>query len=217
MASVNPPPDGARAIALAIAIASKISLDDLVAWNVARPTDLWQWLDAASKNGWIAEDGAAGRFVFGDDARRTELITGARPEEWRWVLGHPNLAPYALEAARDSVKARRLETASRLYSALVHHARRDAFAGGARGWLEIVVEGVRVFRIADWLDPVLLDEALSVAVTHGDLALQAVLSSARGFAAPRTGPAEQASAYCDRALEAAGALSDRSVAFEVHG
>ena len=100
MASVNPPLDGARAIALAVAIAGRVSLDDLVAWNVARPTDLWQWLDAASRNGWIAEDGAAGRFVFGDDARRSELIAGARPEEWRWVLGHRNLAPYALAAAR---------------------------------------------------------------------------------------------------------------------
>jgi len=43
-----PPLDGLRAVELVLATAGPVSLDQLVAWNVARPTDLWRWLEGAS-------------------------------------------------------------------------------------------------------------------------------------------------------------------------
>jgi transcriptional regulator with GAF, ATPase, and Fis domain len=212
------PQAGPRAVELVLAATAPLSLDQLVAWNVARPSDLWRVLEAATAQGWVERDDASGPgvFAFRDDSRRNAVIASAEADEWRWLLALDALVPSMLQAARAAAGGRRFDTASRLFSALVRFASRDAFPGGARGWLDVVGESARLFRIVEWLEPALLDEALALAVAAGDLRLQAVLSGARGFAASRLQRMDEARAYFDRALEAAGALGDRGVAYDAH-
>jgi DNA-binding NtrC family response regulator/tetratricopeptide (TPR) repeat protein len=214
----SPALDGPRAVELVLASTAPLSLDQLVAWNVARPSELWRFLESAKAEGWLSHDDAPARglFAFRDESRRNHVIASARPEEWRWLFGLDAAAPSMLEAARGAARARRLDTASHLYSALLRFASRDSFPGGPRAWLEVVGECARLFRIVEWLEPALLDEALAMAVAEGDLRLQAVLSGARGFAATRSLRPDEAQAHFERALEAAGALRDRAIAYEVH-
>ncbi|HET8542694.1 MAG TPA: sigma-54 dependent transcriptional regulator [Anaeromyxobacter sp.] len=218
MAELAPAPDGMRALELVLATTAPASIDQLVAWDVVRPSELWRFLESASGQGWIARDDAAGpgRFAFRDEARRNQALAAAAPEDWRALFRLDALAAAALEAARAAIRARRLDTASQLYSALVRLAPRDALPGGARGWLDLVGECARVFRIVEWLEPDLLDEALELAVREGDLRLQAVLSGARGFAASRHLQMEEANAWFERALEAAAAVGDPAIVYEVH-
>ena len=218
MPASAPAQDGPRAVELVLAATAPLSLDQLVAWNVARPSDLWRVLEAGAAEGWVSRDDAedAELFAFRDDARRNAVIASADPKEWRWLFGLDALVPSMLAAARDAARARRLDTASRLYSALVRFATRDAFPRGAKGWLEVVGEAARLFRVVEWLEPAVLDEALGMAIAEGDLRLQAVLSGARGFASSRLQRMDEAHAYFERALEAAGALSDRAIGYEVH-
>ncbi len=218
MAASSPDLDGSRAVELVLAATAPLSIDQLVAWNVARPSDLWRLLESAAARGWVERDDAAGAgvFAFRDQAKRNEVIASAGPEEWGWLFGHEALAASTLEAARHAARARQFDTSSALYAALVRFPSRDALPGGTRGWLEVVGEAARLFRIVEWMEPALLDEALGMAVARGDLRLQAVLSGARGFAASRLLRMDEAHAYFERALEAVGALRDRAIGLEVH-
>ena len=145
---------GTRAIEFILAAAGPVSLDELVAWDLARPSDLWRWLEDARHKGWIEEDAAAGpgHFAFCEEERRNEVVAAAVAEDWRWLAGRPALVPSMLANARRAVRSRQLGTAMRLFRALVQLAPREAFPGGARGWLDAVVECVRAFRVVDWLD-----------------------------------------------------------------
>jgi tetratricopeptide (TPR) repeat protein len=157
----------------------------------------------------------ARRFAFRDEERRASIIAAAGHEEWCWLCAHASIAAI-LDNARDIARRRRIDTASRFYRSLIRCASRDAFPGGAQGWLEVVVDAVRAFRAVDWLETVLLDEAVALAVTKGDLKLVAVLSAACGFAAGCAGRFDDSRAYMDRALEAAEATGDRAICFEVN-
>ncbi len=214
-------PAGVRTIEFALAVADPLSLDELVGWQLARPTDLWHWLDEAGRNGWIAEDTAAGSgwFAFRDEVRRCRILAGASEEDWRQLYSLPARSPLiasVLANARRAARARRLDTGGCFYRALVLFADRDAFPGGIRGWLEVVVEAIRTFRSVEWLSAGTLDEALAVALMEGDVRFQAVLAAARGFEAGRTGEAEDARAYLERAVDAARAAGDRAIEFEVY-
>ena len=67
-------------VALLIASAGPVSLDRLVALELARPMELWRWLDEARAKGLVAEDSEAGpgSFLFRDQARRLEVLAAAR-------------------------------------------------------------------------------------------------------------------------------------------
>jgi DNA-binding NtrC family response regulator len=186
--------------------------------DLARPTDLWRWLDGARASGLVAEDAPAGSgwFRFADPAARDEVLAAASDAHWRTLLARDGVAEAMRAAASADLSARRWHPAAITLRALVQLGGRTRFPGGDRAWAEAVAACVRVFAFNEWVAPAVLDEALAVAVEAGDLRGQAVLASARAFAASRRGGEAEASAGFERALEAAASVGDRALVFEVH-
>jgi transcriptional regulator with GAF, ATPase, and Fis domain/tetratricopeptide (TPR) repeat protein len=121
----------------------------------------------------------------------------------------------SLAAARAAAAGQRFAEAHELYRALVGTKPRDAFPGGARGWLQLVLESLRRFRTMTGFAVDDLEEAVSVAVALGDLGAQGVLHGALAAAALRDGSREAATAHLARARDAASACSG-PVRAEIH-
>lgn len=209
---------GGDLVALLIASAGPVSLDRLVALELARPMELWRWLEEARAKGLVAEDSEAGpgSFLFRDQARRQEVLAAARREDWAALVRREGVAEAMVAAARADLVARRFGPAAATLGAVLRCTGREAFPGGDRAWLQAVEERVRFSAFNEGVEPAEVDVALDLAVEHGDLRAQAVLAALRGLTARRLEGEAQATAWFERAAEAAEALGDGGVSLEVH-
>jgi len=209
---------GTRMAEFVLAAASPVSLDALVGWEVARPTELWAWLNESRDRGLISEDPGVGVGFFSLVGGRGQagVIAAAGPADWRWLLAKEELTLAVLANARRASDERRLEVAALLFAGLVLHGRPDLFPGGSEGWSQLVVESVRRHRFGPWLEDEVLDRAIAVAVERGNLASQAILWGARGFCAMRARHVASGREYLERALQTAQTTNNRAVSFEVH-
>jgi transcriptional regulator with GAF, ATPase, and Fis domain len=205
-------------LTLAVAAAGPISLDRLVALGLSRPGELWRWLEGARSSGLVVGDPKDGPGVLacGDGGWRAGVLSTATPDQWRAILGPEGLADAARAAAQADLRERRWRPAAAILRALLEHVGRGRFPGGDRAWLDALVESLRVVALHEGIAPVVLDEAIAVAIGAGDLRSQAVIAATRGFAAARHGADAAARAAYDRALEASEILGERAVIFEVH-
>jgi transcriptional regulator with GAF, ATPase, and Fis domain len=210
--------EGTRAAEFVLAAAGPVSLDALVGWGLARPTELWGWLDEGRDRSWIGEDRVAGpgHFVLLDPERQRRALGDAGPGDWAWLVAAPGILPSVIVNARRASDERRQDVASAIFRGLLVMARPETFPGGSPAWAALVVECVRRFRFLAWLDEGVLDRAIEAAVAHGSLEWQAILCGARGFASMRASRLDDGSESLERALEAARALDSRAVSFEVH-
>ena len=197
--------DTARLVDLAVAASpTPLSIDTLLGWNVTRPSELWGLLSAAQAEGRVAQV-EPGHFAFGDPARRDEVLACAAAEDWSVLLDSPERISWAMAAATAAAAERRFTAAGAILRALVTAERRDAFPGGERGWLAVVLQSLRLFRAMYGLPVALLEEAAAVAVAQGDLGSQGVLYGALATAKLRDGEVEEARNHLARAREAAQA------------
>jgi tetratricopeptide (TPR) repeat protein len=202
-------PETARLVELAVAAApAPLSVDTLVGWNLARPGELWGVLAAAHAAGTLAQP-ELGQFAFADAALRHEALARAEPAAWSTFLSSPERIAWTITAARAAAADRRFADAADILRALVAAKPREAFPGGPRGWLEVVLESVRLSRAMYFLDPGELAEAVALAAGYGDVAAQGVLEGALASAAMREGRVEDASAHLGHARDAARACSGR--------
>jgi hypothetical protein len=196
---------GIAAAAFTVAAAGPVSLDDLVEFGTARPTELWRWLETARASGELAEAAGCdtGWFVLTDPARQAELVTAAEPADWQWLLERARVIGSVLANARLAADTRQVAAASALFAGVVQNVRPDALQGGERAWVDLVVECVRRFRFLAWLDDDVLHRAICAAVGLGDRPAQAVLWGARGFAAAKARRPADARDHIEQALETA--------------
>jgi transcriptional regulator with GAF, ATPase, and Fis domain len=212
---VTPVPDPARLVELALAAApGPLSIDTLFGWNLARPADLWTSLTAARAQGRIAER-APGSFAFADPACADEAVAGATPAEWAALLEAPERIAWALEAVRAAAAGQRFALAGELVRALVAKKPREAFPGGARGWLGFVLQGLRQLRAMEGLAVSDLEEAMATAVALGDIGAQGILHGALAVVALRDGRADLARRHLADARESARACAGLARA-EIH-
>src|SRR5690348_10754121 len=105
---------GAEALALALAAAPEpLSIDTLVAWNLARPSELWAFLSAAEARGEIAQP-AAGRFTADRAPGADAVLTAASPGAWAALLDDPGRIAWTVEAARRARAEHRFVAANAL-------------------------------------------------------------------------------------------------------
>jgi transcriptional regulator with GAF, ATPase, and Fis domain/tetratricopeptide (TPR) repeat protein len=207
--------DPATLVELALAAApGPLSIDTLVGWNLARPADLWKVLGAARGEGRIHED-AAGSFAFADPGRRDEALARATPAEWAALLDTPERISWAIEAARSAAVRQRFDLAAGIFRALVARKPRETFPDGARGWLAIVLQSLRLIRAMTGLSNADLEEAMSAAIALGDVGAQGVLHGALGAAALRDGNRDLAREHLAHARDAAVACTG-PVRAEIH-
>ncbi len=209
---------GVDAAAFTLAAAGPVSLDDLVESRTARPTELWRWLDDARAAGDVTEAPGCdpGWFVLTEPARQADLVTGATPADWQWLLAQTRTIGPVLANARLAAERRQVATASALFAGVVLHVHPDVLPGGERVWVDLVVECVRRFRFSTWLDDDLMHRAIVAAVGLGHRPAQAVLWGACGFAAAKARRAADARHCLEQALETASSLNDRAISFEVY-
>jgi transcriptional regulator with GAF, ATPase, and Fis domain len=200
---------------LALAVSPEaLSIDTLVGWDVARPSELWSYLGSARAVGSVRELPAGAFELAGDDAR-DEVLARATPEDWAGLLSTPERIAWALEAARAAAAAQRFAVAGAIFRALVARRPRDVFPGGARGWLAVVLQSLRLFRAMTGIATSDLEEAMTIAVSLGDMGAQGVLHGALAARAIRDERAEAAREHLARAREAAAAATGRTRA-ETH-
>jgi transcriptional regulator with GAF, ATPase, and Fis domain len=205
----------ARVLELAIAASSApLSIETLLGWNLARPTDLWSFLAAARAEGRIAER-AAGTFAFDDEGRRNEALASATAEDWGALLVTPERIAWTLDAARAALAERRFAAARVLYDVLVATRARELFPGGVEGWLALVLESLRLFRAMEGIATSDLQAALELAEARGDVGLQGVLHGALAAAALRDGRLGEARRHLAHARDAAPATTGR-LRVEIH-
>jgi transcriptional regulator with GAF, ATPase, and Fis domain len=203
-----------RRLGLALALETDaVSMDTLVRWTLARPVELWAWLEAAKADGRIIEDALAGRGHFRASAGAA-VLARASPEDWRAVAACEDLIPRVALAVRDAARARDFPLAERICQALLE-APRDRFPGGELSWVRVVVGCFGLFPNARWLGEPLMRAALSIAVSHGDLRSQVTLQGAIGWLRAREGDLQGGLEALVAAREAALALDDRSAEREV--
>ena len=198
-------PETGRVLELVLAAApDPLSIDTLVSWNLARPAELVAFLTAPETARAVSQP-SPGRFAFSDGERLRAALARATPEDWRTFLSVPERITWAIDAGRAAAVARRFDVASAVFAALVASRPRDAFPGGTRGWLDVVLQGLRLVRTVTVLAGADLEEALSVAVAAGDLGAQGLLHGALATAAMREGKDADAGRHLAAAREAAGA------------
>ena len=209
---------GTRAAEFVIAAASPVSLDSLVDWEVARPSELWAWLQDSRKSGRIAEDQPAGAGCFSllDLSGQEAILVSAGAGDWAWLLEQEGVPAAVLVNARRAADERRLGVAARLFRGLVCHASPERVPGGREGWSELVVECARRDRFSGWLHEELIERAIGIAVERGNLASQAILWGVHGFCSMRAGRLAEGRASLERGLETARAINSRPLSFEVH-
>ncbi|MBI5491271.1 MAG: sigma-54-dependent Fis family transcriptional regulator [Deltaproteobacteria bacterium] len=202
--------ESARRLGLALALApGAVSVDTLVQWNLARPVELWSWLDVAQEEQWIVEDVSAGQgcFRWQDAVRKAALLDESTLEDWRLVACCPELINGAALAVHDAGRERNMPLVERIGRALVQTSH-ERFPDGERGWVRVVVGCIRIFRSADWLGPTVVNEALAAAVACGDLRSQVTLQCARAFLGAGHGDRDEPRQAFAAAQEAALAIDD---------
>ncbi|HEY6100666.1 MAG TPA: sigma-54 dependent transcriptional regulator, partial [Anaeromyxobacter sp.] len=154
-------------------------------------------------------------FAFKDPARLQAALAGATAADWGAFLSSPERIAWAIEAGSAAAAGRRLEVAGEVFRALIASKPREAFPGGPRGWLQIVLQGLRLFRAMTRLSDADLEEAMSLAIALGDIGAQGVLHGALAAAALRDGKPEDARGHLTHARDAARACTG-PVRAEIH-
>jgi transcriptional regulator with GAF, ATPase, and Fis domain len=205
----------ASAVELALAVApGPLSIDTLVGWGLARPSDLWSYFASARAGGRLQERGA-GAFELSGPAARDEVLGRATPEVWSTLLATPDRIAWALGAGNAAASAQRFAVAGPIFRALLARRPREEFPGGARGWLAVVLQSLRLFRAMSGIANEDLEEAMALAVRVGDLGAQGVLHGALAAAALRDGDVAGGGLHLARAREAGAAATGRARA-EIH-
>ena len=206
-----------KALELAMALGEgSFSVDEALGWGFVRPSALWRTLRAAVDAGDIAEGPEEGQFTWRDEERRSAVLRAATPDEWHTVLVHPPLAKRACEQARAAARQRRFALSEAVYRAVILTPRGpEQCPSEDDGWVQMVVESIRLFRNVEWRSREVLDRALDESVARGDLRSQATLLATRAWEAQRCG---QVAAIADfeNAREAAAAVGDPDLIREVH-
>jgi transcriptional regulator with GAF, ATPase, and Fis domain/tetratricopeptide (TPR) repeat protein len=203
--ATQPPSSTAEVITLALAASdTPLSVDTLVAWNVARPSDLWAFLSSAQARGELTQP-VPGHFSLAAGIAQG-VLARAPTATWRALLDDPERISWAMEAARRAVTERRLAAATELWRAIVAVAPRARFPGGDRAWLDAALEALRFNRLMHGLAPERYHEALAVAESLGDLPSQALLHGTLGILALGTGAVEAMRDHVAAARELARAL-----------
>jgi transcriptional regulator with GAF, ATPase, and Fis domain len=201
--------DKDRIISLVLALHEKpVSVDSLIEWAIARPSELFAWLDAARERKVVTEDASSGpgHLRLTDEARERGLVS-ATADDFRVLARQPVLVPELLGAARRQAARRSGGIAAELYRAVFETVPPEAFPGGPAGYVDALVEGLRLFRgVCLFLGDV-MDTAIALATERGDLSSQALLLAARALSAansPLPGDSEALLARAHEAAEAVG-------------
>src|SRR5512133_3263404 len=174
MLPVPGPSDLRRVIDLAVAAApTPVSIERLLGWNLARPSDLWTVLSAMKIEG-LVNEAVPGQFTA-PSARRDDVVAQATADDWNALMASTDGIAWALEAASAAAAERRFAAATCLLRAPVSASNRATFPDGDRGWLAVVLQALRVARAMYGLPRAILEEAIGVAVAHGDIGAQGVL------------------------------------------
>ena len=195
-------------IELALAVSARpLSVDTLVEWGMARPSELIAWLDGARAQQIVAEDASSGpgHFRLTDEARARALAR-ATAADFLILVNQPALVPELLGAARREASLRGGGMAAELYRAVFDSVSPEAFPGGPAGYVEALVEGMRLYRGACMFLGDALDRAITLAIERGDIASQALLLAARALSAAQVSHPGDSEALLARAHEAAEAV-----------
>jgi transcriptional regulator with GAF, ATPase, and Fis domain len=200
-------PDTGRVLEMVLATApSPLSFDTLVSWNLARPAELFTLLTASEAAGAVAQP-EPGRFALRDPARVQAALSRATPSDWSAFLSTPERVGWAIDAARAAAAGQRLAVAGEVFRALIASKPRDVFPGGPRAWLQIVLQGLRLFRTMTGMADADLEEAMALAVALGDVGAQGVLHGALAAASLRDGKHDDARLHLAHARDAARACA----------
>ncbi|HET9552864.1 MAG TPA: sigma-54 dependent transcriptional regulator [Anaeromyxobacteraceae bacterium] len=198
---------GVSSIELALAVVARpLSVDVLVEWGLARPSELIAWLDGARERRVLADDGHAepGHYRLSDEAR-ARTLAAATADDFRVLACQPALVPELLGAARREAPRRGTRMAFEVYRAVFESVPPESFPGGAGGYVAAMVESLRLYRGSMKALGGALDRAIALATERGDLASQAQLLAARALGALIDGKADECQALLERAREAADA------------
>jgi transcriptional regulator with GAF, ATPase, and Fis domain len=200
---------GVSTLELALAVSEEpLSVDTLVDWGMARPSELIAWLDAARAARQVVSADApsgSGHFRLSDEAR-ARALAHASAEDFRALARQPALVPELLGAARREASRRGVRMAGELYRALFEAVPPEAFPGGPAGFVAAAVESVRLYRgIYLALDEA-LERAVTLATERGDLASQAQLLAARALGAVHRDNPSEGKALLAQAREAGEAV-----------
>ncbi|HEY3352173.1 MAG TPA: sigma 54-interacting transcriptional regulator [Polyangia bacterium] len=199
---------GVSPIELALAVSAQpLSVDTLVEWGLARPSELLAWLDAARAHQVVAERESAGpgHLRLSDEAR-ARALAGATAEDFGVLVRQPALVPELLGTARREASNRGARMAAELYRAVFASVPPAAFPGGPAGFVAAVVESVQLYRGMYVVLGDVLDRAITLATERGDLAAQARLLAARALSAVHGQHPEEGQALLARAREAGEAV-----------
>jgi transcriptional regulator with GAF, ATPase, and Fis domain len=199
---------GISAIELALAVSAKpLSVDTLVEWGMARPSELIAWLDAARARKIVSDDPSSGpgHFRLNDEARARALAS-ATFEDFRVLVRQPALVAELLGTARREATHRGARMAAELYRAVFESVLPEVFPGGPAGYVAALVESVRLYRGMYLTLGDALDRAIALATERGDLASQARLLAARALGAVQDQQPGESQALLARALEAGEAV-----------
>jgi transcriptional regulator with GAF, ATPase, and Fis domain/tetratricopeptide (TPR) repeat protein len=199
---------GVSTLELALAVSAKPpSVDTLVEWGLARPSELLAWLDAARAQGLVSEDSTSGpgHFRLSDEAR-ARALAAATAEEFGVLARQPALVPELLGTGQREARRRGARMAAELYPALFDAVAPEDFPGGPPGFVAAVTESVCLYRGIYNVLVGALDRAIALATERGDLASQAQLLAARALGAALGSAPGDAQALLAQAREAAEAV-----------
>ncbi|MFL5272755.1 MAG: sigma 54-interacting transcriptional regulator [Anaeromyxobacteraceae bacterium] len=200
-------PEPARVLELVLASApAPLSVDTLVSWNLARPAELFAFLTRSEAAGAMAQP-KPGHFAFKDPTLGQAALARATPADWGAFLSTPERISWAIEAGRAAAGGQRFAVAGEVFRALIASRPREAFPGGGRAWLQVVLQGLRLFRTMTGISDADLEEAMALAIALGDIGAQGVLHGALAAAALRDGKHEDARRHLTHARDAARACS----------
>jgi transcriptional regulator with GAF, ATPase, and Fis domain len=200
---------GVSAIELALAVSAKpLSVDALVEWGLARPSELIAWLDTArAARNVVSEDASSGPGHFRlSDAARARVLGGATVKDFRFLVRQGALVPELLGTARREASHRGARMAAELYRAVFEAVSPEAFPGGPAGFVAAVAESQRLYRGLYMVLGDALDRGITLATERGDLASQAQLLAARALNAVHRNLPGESEALLARAREAAEAV-----------
>jgi transcriptional regulator with GAF, ATPase, and Fis domain/tetratricopeptide (TPR) repeat protein len=171
---------GVSLIELALAVSERpLSADSLIEWGMARPSELISWLDAARARHIVAEDDSLGPgYLRTTGEARSQALANATTEDFRVLAKLPAFVPQLIATGRREASQRGTGMAIRLYTALFESVPPEAFPGGPGGFVDTVLESVRLYRGVSWQLGAILDHAIEIATERGDIAAQAVLLAA---------------------------------------
>jgi len=174
---------GVPILELALAVSTKpLSVDTLVEWGLARPSELVAWLDTARAARTVVEDVASGPGLLGlSDEALAVALAAASEGDFRVLARVPALIPDLLGVARREAPRCGVRMAIELYRALFESVPPDAFPGGPAGCGAALVESQRLYRGTYVVLGDVFERAIAVATERGDLASQALLLSAHAL------------------------------------